>query len=110
MGAQAANGDSPELAYIDLSYDHRKSDETAKELVFSIQPEWRERSELIQIVQFKEGITNTVRSIAVIAHVLKLICILAAQTGSTCPRKDCRRDRSRFHSHAIVWAQNRNDH
>jgi hypothetical protein len=60
MGSVLANGNSTELPHIDLSYDHKNSEATAKELVYRIQSKWRDHPEQIHIVQFKEGITNTV--------------------------------------------------
>ncbi|RMZ85720.1 hypothetical protein DV737_g513, partial [Chaetothyriales sp. CBS 132003] len=61
MPPNLANGSQAELPYIDLEYNPRDSAATAKELVCQIQPEWRAHPEHIQIVQFKEGITNTAR-------------------------------------------------
>lgn len=69
MGAAAANGVLSELPLIDLAYDHKNSENSAKELVYRIQPKWRDTPEDIQIVQFKEGITNTVRVASRGAHV-----------------------------------------
>ncbi len=72
MGSPFANGDIPKLPYIDLSYDHKNLDVTAKELVFKIQPKWRDHPEQIRIVQFKEGITNTASEPLRVRHVLRL--------------------------------------
>lgn len=60
MGAAPANGVLGDLPYLDLAYDHENAETTAKELVYRIQPKWRDCSDQVQIVQFKEGITNTV--------------------------------------------------
>jgi hypothetical protein len=70
MGAASANGASTKLPYLDLAYDHANSEATAKELVYTIQPKWRECPDEIKIVQFKEGITNTVIHRMRRAHVL----------------------------------------
>lgn len=50
----------PSIQYIDLPYTHKESENSLKELVYRIQPKWRDTPEHIQIVQFKDGITNTV--------------------------------------------------
>lgn len=60
MGAASANGVLGGLPYVDLAYEHDNWETTAKELVYRIQPKWRDVPDQIQIVQFKEGITNTV--------------------------------------------------
>lgn len=62
MSSHVTNGDSSELRYIDLTYDHNDWERTAKELAYQIDPSWREHPEQIQLVHFKEGITNTVRT------------------------------------------------
>ncbi|RMD39229.1 hypothetical protein DV735_g5901, partial [Chaetothyriales sp. CBS 134920] len=68
MPADPANGHQAELPYIDFAYNHRESAATAKELVCRIQPKWRAHPEQIQIIQFKEGITNTARPILKPGH------------------------------------------
>lgn len=60
MGSTSTNGILGDLPYLDISYDLTNSETTAKELAYRIQPKWREVPEQIQIVQFKDGITNTV--------------------------------------------------
>jgi hypothetical protein len=70
MGSASTNGVLQGLPYVDLAYSLDDSENTAKELVFRIQPKWRETPEQIQIVQFKEGITNTVSFRPHGAHVL----------------------------------------
>ncbi len=57
----ATDGSSQTLPYIELRYEHKDSENSVKELVYSVQPKWREHPEQIRIVQFKDGITNTVR-------------------------------------------------
>ena len=57
----ATSGSSQTLPYVDLPYDHQESEKSVRELVYSIQPKWRDAPEQIKIVQFKDGITNTVR-------------------------------------------------
>ena len=56
----ATDGSSHTLPYIDLSYKHKESESSVRELVYSVQPKWRENPEQIKVVQFKDGITNTV--------------------------------------------------
>jgi ethanolamine kinase len=58
-----SNGHTYSLPYVDLAYDHKDSEKSAKELVFAIQSKWRDNPDQVQIVQFKDGITNTVRPI-----------------------------------------------
>lgn len=70
MGSTSANTALGGLLYLDLAYDLSNSETTAKELAYKIQPKWREAPEQIQIVQFKEGITNTVSRPRISAHVL----------------------------------------
>ena len=58
--ARATNSSGQTLPYIDLSYDHKDSETSIRELVYRIQPKWRDNPEEVRIVQFKDGITNTV--------------------------------------------------
>ena len=70
MGSTSTNAALGGLVYLDLAYNLSDSETTAKELAYRIQPKWREAPEQIQIVQFKEGITNTVSWPPTGAHVL----------------------------------------
>lgn len=69
MGSTSTNGALGDLPYLDFAYDLSNSESTAKELAYKIQPKWRESPEQIQIVQFKEGITNTVGNRSTSVHV-----------------------------------------
>ena len=84
MGSVSENGVLHGLPYLDLAYELNNSEATAKELAYSIQPSWRDTPEQIQIVQFKEGITNTVRWSRASAHVLSTDGRPVAQVGSPC--------------------------
>jgi hypothetical protein len=70
MGATSPNGVLDGLPCLDLSYDHKNSEQSAKELVYRIQSKWRDHPEQIHIHQFKEGITNTVGNLPADVHVL----------------------------------------
>ena len=52
MGA-STNRVLGELRYLDLAYDHEDSENSAKELAYSIQSKWRDNKDQIEIVQFK---------------------------------------------------------
>ncbi len=54
------NGSHEQLRYISLSYDNECSEKSALALVFSLRPEWEHSEGPIEIVKFKDGITNTV--------------------------------------------------
>lgn len=71
MGSTSASGILGDLPYLEFAYELSNSETTAKELAYRIQPKWREVPEQIQIVQFKDGITNTVSSPPLDAHVLQ---------------------------------------
>lgn len=59
--SDAANGFSPSsLRAIHLSYDNSRSEESARELVVALNPEWESAPGPIEFVKFKDGITNTV--------------------------------------------------
>ena len=60
MTSNQANGTPQELRYVDLPYKHNDWETTARELVYQLQPEWRDHVEEVKIVHFKDGITNTV--------------------------------------------------
>ncbi|EXJ85302.1 ethanolamine kinase [Capronia epimyces CBS 606.96] len=66
MGAPngTANGDSPQLPYIDLVFDNKHVDDSARALVYRIQPKWREAPGTLEIVRFTEGITNTLLKVS----------------------------------------------
>jgi ethanolamine kinase len=51
------------VRHIDLSYDNRKSKESALRLITTLFPDWADSQDTIEFIQFKDGITNTVRSI-----------------------------------------------
>lgn len=48
------------LLEIPLSYQNERSEESALALVFSLRPEWEHSDGAVDIVRFKDGITNTV--------------------------------------------------
>jgi hypothetical protein len=52
----------PDVRHIDLSYDNANSRESALRLITTLFPEWASSRDTIEFVQFKDGITNTVRS------------------------------------------------
>ncbi|KAG9783402.1 Ethanolamine kinase [Exophiala dermatitidis] len=66
MGAPngIANGESPPLPYIDLEFDNQNVDESARALVYRIQPKWRDAPGQLEIVKFTDGITNTLLKVA----------------------------------------------
>lgn len=45
---------------IPLKYDHDRGNESALELVFMLFPEWEIDRDQVKIIQFTEGIMNTV--------------------------------------------------
>lgn len=55
-----ANGSLPQLRQIDLAFDNNNVEDSAYELVYRIQPKWRETPGKVEIVKFTDGITNTV--------------------------------------------------
>ncbi|OAP60853.1 hypothetical protein AYL99_05855 [Fonsecaea erecta] len=59
-----SNGHHPQLQYIDLAFDNESLDDSARELVYRIQPKWRDSPGQIEIVKFTDGITNTLLKIA----------------------------------------------
>lgn len=69
MGSTSANGILGDLPYLDIAYDLSNSETTARELAYRIQPKWRKTPDQIRIVQFKEGITNTVSQLPLTVHV-----------------------------------------
>lgn len=61
MGQSAEpNGIHEQLRYISLSYDNDCSEKSALALVFSLRPDWEHSEGPIEIIKFKDGITNTV--------------------------------------------------
>jgi hypothetical protein len=59
------NGIHKQLRHIPLSYNNDLSEKSALALVFSLRPEWEHSEGTIEIVRFKDGITNTVGFIKV---------------------------------------------
>lgn len=82
MGAPdgIANGESPQLPYIDLEFDNKNVDASARALVYQIQPKWRDAPGKLEIVKFTEGITNTVSHLSFDRHVPKLMSSAVAQS------------------------------
>ncbi|KIX08133.1 uncharacterized protein Z518_02789 [Rhinocladiella mackenziei CBS 650.93] len=62
--SELANGHTPPLEHIDLSFDNNTVDDSACALVYRIQPKWREVPGKIDIVKFTDGITNTLLKVA----------------------------------------------
>ena len=60
MKPENAGSEDLGLKRLHLSYDNKVSDESAKELAYTIQPKWREDPGQVKIVKFTDGITNTV--------------------------------------------------
>lgn len=56
-----SNGLSQSVRFINLSYDNTESERSARQLVFTLYPEWESSPGEIEFVRFKDGITNTVR-------------------------------------------------
>lgn len=54
------NGVHEQLRYVPLGYDNDCSEKSALALVFNLRPEWEHSEGPIEIVKFKDGITNTV--------------------------------------------------
>ena len=48
------------LRYIPLTYNNTESEKSAHALIFRLRPEWKHSEGKIEIVRFKDGITNTV--------------------------------------------------
>lgn len=63
MSSPISNTHSVKLRYIDLAYDHEASEDSLLELVYRIQPKWRDTPDQIEIVKFTDGITNTVSAL-----------------------------------------------
>ncbi|ERF71193.1 hypothetical protein EPUS_06022 [Endocarpon pusillum Z07020] len=57
------NGVHEQLRYIPLGYDNDCSEKSALALVFNLRPEWEHSEGPIEIVKFKDGITNTLLKI-----------------------------------------------
>lgn len=45
---------------IPLAYDSADSDNSARELIYALNPEWKQAEGAVEFVRFKDGITNTV--------------------------------------------------
>jgi ethanolamine kinase len=54
------NGIHTQLHHIPLSYNNDFSEKSALTLIFSLRPEWEHSEGTLEIVRFKDGITNTV--------------------------------------------------
>lgn len=56
-------GCSPNLRHVPLSYNSAESDRSASRLIFALFPEWEHAEGKLEFVRFKDGITNTVRTL-----------------------------------------------
>jgi len=89
MGPHLINGHAPPLRHIDLSYNPLDSDRSAHELIYRIQPKWREGPGDIEIVKFTDGITNNVCSTSLLygtclsTHLRQLLKISKRRPGLT---------------------------
>lgn len=63
-----SNGTHEQLRYIPLSYNNDASEESARTLVFALRPAWEHGEGAIEIIRFKDGITNTVGLLPVQVH------------------------------------------
>lgn len=90
MMNRATDGSSQTLPYVELLYKHEESENSVRELVYSVQPKWREHPEQIKIVQFKDGITNTVRLPSGQARAFCTHNYIATEACQTWPRHDPR--------------------
>lgn len=57
---RARRGSLSELTYLQLSYDPSRSEESAREVIFALNPEWETSEGEVEFIRFKEGITNNV--------------------------------------------------
>jgi hypothetical protein len=61
MGSsEMTNGTHEQLRYIPLSYNNESSEESALTLVFTLRPIWEHLEGPVELIRFKDGITNTV--------------------------------------------------
>lgn len=60
MSAKAADLRDGGLRRVNLSFNNKNYEPTAKELAFVLRPDWRDAPGAIDIVRFTDGITNTV--------------------------------------------------
>jgi len=58
------NGHTPHLQHIDIAFNNDAVDDSARALVYRIQPKWREAPGKLDIVKFTDGITNTLLKVA----------------------------------------------
>jgi hypothetical protein len=56
----SSNGRHSPLQNIDLAFDNNSLEESARSLVYRVQPKWRDTPGEIIITKFTDGITNTV--------------------------------------------------
>lgn len=49
------------LHRIPLSFDNKNAEQSARELVFALDPSWKTDEGEIEIIKFTDGITNNVR-------------------------------------------------
>ena len=59
----SSNGDTLPLRALPLRYDKADSEQSARALVIALNPEWAQTPGSIEFVRFKDGITNTVRTV-----------------------------------------------
>lgn len=57
-----SNGTHDQLRHFPLTYSNESSEKSALTLIYSLRPEWEHSEGPIEIVRFKDGITNTVGS------------------------------------------------
>ena len=48
------------IRYINQTYSHADSHNSALNLILTLRPEWRDSTDTIEFVRFTDGITNTV--------------------------------------------------
>lgn len=53
-------GSLTDLKTLNVAYEPSRSDESAREVIFALHPEWRTSEGEVEFVRFKEGITNNV--------------------------------------------------
>ena len=55
--APAAEHDLP---FLPLSYDYENSKESALNLVYAVEPKWKDHEDAVEMTKFTDGITNSV--------------------------------------------------
>ncbi|POS73611.1 ethanolamine kinase [Diaporthe helianthi] len=58
-GAAAPSGQHPPVRFISQTYDGSDSENSARQLILSLRPEWSSDDSNIELVRFTDGITNT---------------------------------------------------